>query len=133
MIVLDSHVWFWWVNLEHQRLPEYMITRIEGEDQVGVSPVSCFELALAEKKDRLALPLPPTEWFHYALEGSNVILLPVSPEITVRAVALTDVHRDPFDRIIIATALELDAQLASLDRLFDGYPELDGRLLGMNP
>jgi PIN domain nuclease of toxin-antitoxin system len=55
---------------------------------------------------------------------------PLTAGIAARAVDLADIHRDPFDRIIIATALELDARLASVDGHFSAYPELTGRLLG---
>ena len=130
MIVLDSHVWFWWVNLEHHRISAYQLESIENADQVGVSAVSCFELALAHRKGRLALPIPHAEWLRLALEGSSVELLPLTPSIATRAVGLADIHRDPFDRIIIATAIELDAMLASVDGHFDAYPELSGRLIG---
>ena len=47
MIVLDSHIWFWWINLEHHRLSSAQLAAIENASRVGVSPVSCFELALA--------------------------------------------------------------------------------------
>ena len=53
MIVLDTHIWYWWVNLEHDRLPSGMVATIESAPRVGVSPVSCFELALAHRRDRL--------------------------------------------------------------------------------
>ena len=43
---------------------------------------------------------------------------------------LPALHRDPADRIIIATALELGLVLASLDQYFPAYPELQGRLVG---
>lgn len=129
MIVLDSHIWFWWINQEHHRFPALLLHQIENADRVGVSPVSCFELALAHKKDRLELPIPPSEWFGLALHRSDVELLPFSEKIALCAVGLTDIHRDPFDRIIIATALQLEAQLASLDGLFGSYPELNGCLL----
>lgn len=49
--------------------------------------------------------------------------------ITNCAVDLTTIHRDPFDRMIIATALINDAVLLSLDGIFHHYPELQGRLL----
>lgn len=130
MIVLDSHVWFWWINLEHHRLSPYMLEQIENAGQVGVSAVSCFELTLAHSRGRLALPDPPAEWLPRALAGSGVELLPLTPEIALRAVGLTDIHRDPFDRIIIATAIEMDGRLASVDGHFDDYPELSGRLIG---
>jgi len=129
VIVLDSHIWYWWINLEHERLSSALVNDIESAPRIGVSPVSCFELALACRRGRLELPLPPSEWFRRALGDSGVELLPLSPGIAARAVTLTEVHRDPFDRIIIATALEYDARLASLDGLFAGYPELSGRLI----
>ncbi len=130
VIVLDSHVWYWWLNLEHDRLPSGMVATIENAPRVGVSPVSCFELALAHRRGRLELPLPLRDWFARALEGSDVELLPLTSEISTRAVELPEIHRDPFDRIIIATALTLDATLASIDGHFPAYPELAGRLLG---
>ena len=76
VIVLDSHIWFWWINLEHHRMPPGMLTEIERAPRVGVSPVSCFELALAHRRGRLELPLPVREWFALALAGSDVELLP---------------------------------------------------------
>jgi PIN domain nuclease of toxin-antitoxin system len=132
MIILDSHIWFWWVNLEHNRMPSPMLAEIENESHVGVSPVSCFELALAQHRGRLALSVPARQWFSLALAGSNLELLPMTPEISARAVELTEIHRDPFDRIIIATALELNARLASIDKTFAGYPELADRLIGIS-
>lgn len=129
MIVLDSHIWFWWINLEHHRMSSTMLAEIENSSQVGVSPVSCYELALAHRRGRLALPLPIRDWFALALTGSDIELLPLTPTIAARAIELSEIHRDPFDRIIIATALELDARLASVDGYFVGYAELAGRLL----
>ena len=130
MMVLDSHVWFWWINQEHHRLIRRILEEIEKTDSIGVSPVSCFELALAYRRGRLVLPIPPAEWFLRALTDSGVELLPLTPDITVRAVELSDIHRDPFDRIIIATAIELNGMLISVDGCFEDYPELKGRLIG---
>jgi PIN domain nuclease of toxin-antitoxin system len=130
VIVLDTHIWYWWINLEHDRLPAGMVSTIENAPRVGVASVSCFELALAHRRGRLELPLAPKEWFSRALEGSDVEVLPLTPDIALRAVELADVHRDPFDRIIIATALGLDAKLASVDGHFSAYPELADRLIG---
>jgi PIN domain nuclease of toxin-antitoxin system len=93
MIILDSHIWFWWINQELHRFSAKILEAIKSADRVGVSPVSCFELALAHKRGRLALSLPP------------------------------------FDRIIIATALQLNRKLASVDSQFSSYPELNGILL----
>ncbi len=129
MIILDSHIWFWWINQELHRFSVTILEAIKSADRVGVSPVSCFELALAHKRGRLALPLPPFEWFRLALYGSDVELLPFNESIALRAVELSEIHRDPFDRIIIATALQLNGKLASGDSHFSSYPELTEVLL----
>ena len=111
------------------RLSPNLLEMLATAPRIGVSAVSCFEIAHASRRGRIELPLPPSEWFTEALERSRVDLLPLTPAIASRAVVLTERHRDPFDRIIIATAVELDAQLASLDGEFREYPELVGRLL----
>lgn len=129
MIVLDTHVWYWWACDQHVRLPASLQETLATAPRIGVSAVSCFEIAHASRRGRIELPLPLDEWFVEALERSDVDLLPLTPIIASRAVGLTDRHRDPFDRIIIATAVVLDGQLASLDGEFREYPELAGRLL----
>lgn len=129
MIVLDTHVWFWWINLEHHRFSASMRTALETSESLGVSVVSCYEIALAARRGRLWLPCPTLQWFAEALEPSGIQLLPLTPEVINRAVDLAAIHRDPFDRMIIATALIRDAGLISLDGVFHHYPELQGRLL----
>ena len=129
VIVLDSHIWFWWSNLEYGRFSADCRRQIEQSERVGVSPVSCFELALAHRSGRLQLPCEARDWFVEALEPAGVELLPLTVAITTRAVTLSDVHKDPFDRMILATTLEYDAILASVDGVFVRYPEMQGRLI----
>ena len=129
MIVLDTHIWYWWINGDHDRLSKFQAEALRTSGHIGVSAVSCFEMAHAVRRGRIELPVPMREWFAKALEGSRIELLPLTPTIALRAVELSDHHRDPFDRIIIATALELDGQLVSVDGQFPAYPELAGRLL----
>jgi len=68
-------------------------------------------------------------WLEAALEESGVTLLPITPRVSQFAVELPEHHRDPQDRIIIATAIASDAQLISADRRFLAYEELAGRLI----
>lgn len=130
MIVLDTHIWYWWINADLASLSFAQIEALRTSSSVGVSVVSCFEMAHAVRRGRIELSVPMDEWFAKALDGSRIELFPLTPAIASRAVALPARHRDPFDRIIIATALELDGQLASVDGQFASYPELAGRLLG---
>ncbi|MFM8331694.1 MAG: type II toxin-antitoxin system VapC family toxin [Candidatus Methylumidiphilus sp.] len=130
MIVLDTHVWLWWVNLEQRRIKPSWKVRIEGAEPVGVSAISCFETAWLERHGRIALSCPRDEWFDKALNGSNIQLLPITPTIAGLAANLPEHHSDPQDRLIIATALIHDAILISADTKFPLYAELSGRLLG---
>lgn len=124
MIVLDTHIWFWFINREFERFPTAWRDMIETADRVGISPVSCYEIALAQQKGRLALPCPTSQWFSEALTPSGILLLPLTPETASQAVDLSPIHKDPFDRLIIATALLYGGQLASVDSVFPRYPEL---------
>ncbi|MDF5720939.1 MAG: PIN domain-containing protein [Rhizonema sp. PD37] len=129
VIVLDTHLWLWFINANLNQFPSHWLAQIEAAPQVGVSPVSCYEVALAHSRGRIELPSTPTEWFTGALTTAGIELFPVTEVIVSRAVDLSPVHKDPFDRLIIATALVYRAKLASIDGLFSQYSELDGCLM----
>ena len=129
IIVLDTHIWFWLISEDWDRFPASWREEIESAERVGVSPISCYEIVLAQEKGRLELPCAADEWFREALEPSGICLFPLTPEVSCKAVSLSPVHKDPFDRLIIATALIYEARLASVDSLFALYPEIGDRLL----
>ena len=72
---------------------------------------------------RIVLKLPVSDWLDQ-VEANGVVIIPVSRTIAERAVSLTEHHKDPVDRIIIATAVEHQAKLISVDRRFPDYKEL---------
>lgn len=129
MILLDTHVWLWWINRDENSLKASWINAIEQNDNVGVSAISCFEVAWLAGHGRISIDIPLGEWFAKALAGSDIILLPLTPEIAERAVVLPEHHSDPQDRIIIATALAHDAHLISTDGKFPLYQELASKLI----
>jgi PIN domain nuclease of toxin-antitoxin system len=130
MIVLDTHIWVNWIVGGDAALPASIMSAMQAEDRLAVSTISCFEVSLLVKRGRLELPLPVDEWLMEALANSGVESLPLTCEIAQRAVELPEIHRDPADRMIIATAIVHDARLASIDSVFPGYPELQMRLVG---
>jgi PIN domain nuclease of toxin-antitoxin system len=129
IVLLDTHIWVWWINEEQQKLSATQIEMIEESEQVAISVVSCFEVAQIVKKGRLILPVTTREWIEQALVPAGIEVLPLSPEISCQAVDLTDIHKDPFDRLIIATALDYQCRLISVDSNFPSYPELNGCLI----
>jgi len=129
VIILDTHVWVNWILLGESGLTKPIMAAINSQSAMAVSAISCFEVSLLVKQRKLELPLPVDEWLVEALSVSGVDCLPVTCEITTLSVALQDMHKDPADRIIIATAIIHDAFLASVDSVFPEYPELAGRLI----
>jgi PIN domain nuclease of toxin-antitoxin system len=76
--------------------------RAGAAQQTGSS--SCWELTLLLSKRRLSLDRPALDWINHGLSAPNVDLLPLSPAIAVTAMDL-DLHGDPGDRLLAATAL----------------------------
>jgi PIN domain nuclease of toxin-antitoxin system len=129
MIVLDTHIWLWWVNKNIDFLGQARNNLVQCADIVCVSAISCFEVAWLDAHGRIKLPCDRTSWFERALEGSDINLLPVTPEVAGTAVDLPEHHTDPQDRIIIATAVCYDTQLMSADSKFSKYKEIAERLV----
>lgn len=106
MIVLDTHVWVWWAHDEQQLGPS-QLSAIEASqtDVIGLSAISCWEVAKLVERGRLELSRPVDEWLRLALGYPGIRLIELSPEIAVGSTQLPGkFHRDPADQIIVATA-----------------------------
>ncbi|MBK8753701.1 MAG: type II toxin-antitoxin system VapC family toxin [Candidatus Competibacteraceae bacterium] len=130
MILLDTHIWVRWVDPHVNPLPSKIIDYIETADQLAVSAITCWEVAWLARRNRLQLKLNLADWLDQALQGSSVACIPIDESIAVRAAHLPEHHRDPADRLIIATVIERQALLISLDSIFPEYLELTGKLMG---
>lgn len=103
MIILDTHAWIWFVT-ESPYLSHNALSSIKDNDICGICAISCWEVAMLVEKKRIGFSFPIDEWINLAL--SNVLLLPLSPEISIKAARLGNTfHGDPADRIITATAI----------------------------
>jgi PIN domain nuclease of toxin-antitoxin system len=123
VIVLDTHVWIWWVHGDDRLPPERVRTIREHEGTgLGVSAISCWEVAKLVEYGRLELPCPVADWLDQALAYPGVRLLDLSPRIAVESTRLPGgFHRDPADQIIVATARTLDVPLLTLDGRIRSY------------
>lgn len=129
-MVLDTHIWHWWVNQIPGKLSKAERYLIESTDELAVSAISCFEMAWLVRHGRIDLDMPFSEWLYQVEIADLTRFIPVTPQIAATAVALPEHHKDPQDRIIIATALQYQARLMSFDQQFPKYRELDGLLEG---
>ena len=126
MIVLDTHIWIWWVHGD-PRLTQAQADVISEDEatEIGVSAISCWEVAKLVEYKRLILPSPVREWLDQALSYPGVRLLPLSPDIAAESANLPGTfHKDPADQIIVATSRVFDAPLVTVDEKIRAYPHV---------
>ncbi len=119
--LLDTHAVIWAVEIPHLLSRRAHSIVVESRNKLVVSCISAFEIAT---KSRLG-KLPEVESLHLefdqALRDAGFTILPVTSSVALRAARLPGEHRDPFDRLIAATALEADIALLSKDAAMDGF------------
>jgi PIN domain nuclease of toxin-antitoxin system len=123
MILLDTHIWVWWAG-RTARLTEQITELLLANEQegLGVSVISCWEIAKLVEVGRLELSIPVNEWIEYALALPGIQLLALTPEIAIASTQLPgDFHRDPADQIIVATARTYAISLLTVDARIRAY------------
>ncbi len=119
LLLLDTHALVWTVE-ERPRLgsgAKRSINIAARLNQVAVSAISLWEVALLVSKGRLNLSTDVMVWVREALSKPGVNLVPLEPEIAVESTRLPfEMHGDPADRILVATARHHGATLVTADR-----------------
>lgn len=127
MIVLDTHVWVWWVSGSTPLSSKTRRIIEEGVQQSAIylSSISAWEVAQLAARGRLQLTMGVADWVAKSEALPFVHFVPVDNTIALKSVQLPDpLHLDPADRIIIATALTLGFPLATRDRRIARYPHI---------
>ena len=126
MIILDTHIWIWW-NQDSPKLTSFQKEIIDSSRTygIGISTISLLEISRLVNRGRLVLPKPLKEWFSIALAEEGIILIPITPEIAIESYSLPgEFHKDPADRIIVATARIYDCSLITNDGNILAYPHV---------
>lgn len=126
MILLDTHIFLWWV-VQPDRLttPQWEAIRSNESDSLGVSAITCWEVAKLVQLGRIELGRDVDEWLAVALTYPGMRLLPLTPRIAVASTQLPDGFRsDPADEILVATARLRNCPLVTSDRKLRDYPHV---------
>jgi len=123
MILLDTHIWVWLSDESDQLSKEHrQIIDHHRDCGLGVSVISCWEVAKLVEYGRLKLACPVDEWIEAALSLPGIRLLELTPRIAVASTQLPgQFHRDPADQIIVATARVYDLELLTVDNRIVRY------------
>jgi PIN domain nuclease of toxin-antitoxin system len=131
-ILLDTHVWVWYLDGLEERLATAAIDGIRGalrRDGVLVSDISVWELATKAAKGRISLVPTVHAWIDRAARRTGFSFLPLDREILLASTQLSGVvHGDPADRMLIASAALTGVPLATADPLIIDYAQEQGGL-----
>jgi PIN domain nuclease of toxin-antitoxin system len=127
MILLDTHAWVWFVA-DPGRLSHAARDKINNAvkiQQVYISTISTWEVAMLVKKGRLELTMNVEEWIFTSERLPFFHFVPIDTAIAVQSVNLPGkLHDDPADRIIIATARKMNVPIISKDKRILSYPHV---------
>ena len=126
MIVLDTHIWVWWVHGDEGLTSnKTQVIQANETEVIGVSPISCWEIAKLVELGRLELSTPLEKWFEQALNYPGIRIMELTPEIATESTRLPgEFHRDPADQLIVATARILSCILVTSDERILNYPHV---------
>ena len=122
-LLLDTNVCIWTVADVLPRAAQATLTEafIAGRPTF-VSPITALEIATLIRKGRFKSKLPPQRWFERLMGQPGIELAPMPPEILIASQLLPgDIHKDPADRIIAATAREYGYMVMTRDRQLLDY------------
>ena len=117
--VLDTHVWVWWMLGDPglSRNERDALDSLPADSRPIISDISLWEFATLVDLGRIKIDMPLVDWLRIAASPSTVHVQPITPSIVAEMNLLpASFHRDPADRLIVATALSLKRPLATKDR-----------------
>lgn len=126
MIVLDTHVW-WWILSEPDRVSEKVrkIIKNTPPGERAIASISIWEFAMMASRGRIKLSISSKKWIDYAVNKTGLRVLELNGDIAVESCNLPgEFHKDPADRIIVATARVHKAILITKDQKIIDYPEV---------
>jgi PIN domain nuclease of toxin-antitoxin system len=120
-VLLDTHAFLWLVT-DHPNLSERArLVFLDVDNDVLVSAVTGFEIAVKYSLGKLKLAEAPRDFMGNRIRHNALSPLPVTLAHTYRLAHLPQHHRDPFDRLLVAQALEEDLPIVSCDEVLSQY------------
>jgi PIN domain nuclease of toxin-antitoxin system len=124
MLLLDTHALVFLASDQRKLTPHGKSLLRQSAGRLFFSAISSG-IALLVKRGRLELPLPTATFVTESGRQHGLTELPVDTPVAVKAACLPDIHNDPFDRILVATALVHGLDLLSKDTVLPRYPGLN--------
>jgi PIN domain nuclease of toxin-antitoxin system len=121
-LLLDTCTFLWIVGGDRALSDRVREAFIDPENDVFLSAASAWEIAVKHRLGKLVLPAAPPDFVPSQREAHGIDPLAVDEEAALHVAKLPDLHRDPFDRMLIAQAIVGGLLLATPDESIRQYP-----------
>lgn len=113
---------FIWLCVDASRLSTKAKKLIQGAQSIGLSDVSLLEITTKWQAGKIILPQPPRYWVEEQCSFYRLERLALNAEVIYRSGELASLHKDPFDRLLVAQAQFTRRTLLTPDPLIKAYP-----------
>lgn len=121
-LLLDTHA-FLWIATNSERLPRELKTILrEPSNDLYLSVVSSWEIAVKARSGRLVLPMPVWAFLLESRERLGIQSLSIHESAVAHVAKLPAIHRDPFDRMLVCQAIEHGLTIVTSDSQVQRYP-----------
>ncbi|MCF6301205.1 MAG: type II toxin-antitoxin system VapC family toxin [Proteobacteria bacterium] len=127
MIVIDTHTLIWWVSGDKllSKTAAKTIKDALVSSEIIISSITIWEISMLIEKDRISLSMDIESWTKEVEAIQGVRFMSVDNEIGIKSTKLPGkFHKDPADRIIVATARKLAVPLVTIDEKIIAYPHV---------
>jgi PIN domain nuclease of toxin-antitoxin system len=120
-ILLDTHIFLWYVGADPKLPDSYQAAILDPGNEVSLSVASLWEIAIKHQLGKLPLPAPPAAYITKQRLAHQIASLAIEEADIAALATLAQLHRDPFDRILIAQAMRHGLTIATVDAAIKAY------------
>jgi PIN domain nuclease of toxin-antitoxin system len=121
-LLIDTHVFLWYISADPQLPVAFRDAMRDPANEVYLSVASVWEAVIKYALGKLPLPEAPAEYLPLPRQAHRITSLPIEEGALAHLASLPALHRDPFDRILIAQALQHALTLVTADEGLRAYP-----------
>lgn len=121
-LLLDTHIFLWYITADSRLSDDFRSAIQDSANEVYLSTICVWEAVIKYQLGRLPLPAPPAELLPSQREAHGIASLAIDELAMTHLAALPPLHRDPFDRLLVAQALQHELTIVSVDANVLAYP-----------
>jgi len=123
-VLLDTHAFLWWIDNSNKLSQTAREVIADSNNKIYLSAVSTWEIAIKDQLGKLTAPKPLLPFFTDQIHKNNFHFLSIQMEHTCKVNDLENIHKDPFDRLLIGQAIIEGIPILTIDSLISAYRDV---------